>query len=371
MEVLDVRDRLQRRADVDAERRRAVRRERHVAALADPVGAQHVGDPADPGDVGLQDVDAVGEVPQLRHVPLVFAGGDRDAGRPAVTEQPQPLAVLGGDRLLEVGDAPLRVALGPEQRLLGAEGAVGVDEELGPRSDRPAGERQAARIFVGVPPDLDLDARNAGLDPAAELLAELLVVEVREAAAAVDRYAFVEAGQEVGERQLEQASLQVPERDVDCGDRHRADPRAARVAELVLHRRRGGGGPHRVGATDEVDQLGLDQRRDGSVAVGVAEPALVAGVGGDDDARRRLPGQRAVALGLGQRHLEDAHVGAVDCAPARRRRAAPSQSSSLPSARLAAAQRFVNSLSLPLKDCLMIRPEFSSPPSSALPIDIA
>ncbi len=300
---------------MDAERRRAMRGERHVAALADPVRAQHVRDPADPGDVGLQDVDAIGEVVQLRQVPLVLAGGDRDAGRAAVAKQPQALAVLGGDRLLEVGDAPFRVALSPQQRLLGIEGAVGVDEELGLRPDRPAGEGEPPRVGVGVAADLDLDARNPGLDPAAQLLAELLVVEVGEAAAAVDRHAFVEARQQLGQGQVEKPSLEVPERDVDRGDRHRADPRAAGVAEFVLHRRRGGRGPHRVGAADEVDELRLDQRRHGGVAVGVAEAALVAGVDGDDDARRRLPGQRAVALGLRQRHLEDAHVGAVDADP--------------------------------------------------------
>ncbi len=211
----------------------------------------------------------------------------------------------------------LGVALGPEQRLLRSEGAVGVDEQLGLVPDRGAGYLEALRIGIGVSADLDLDARDAGLDPAAKLLGEPIGCVVGEAAAAVDRDALVEPRQDVGEREVEEARLQVPERDVDRRGGHRADAGPAGIAELCLDRGRDRGRAHRVAAFDQPDQLRLDERGDGPVAVGVTEAALSSRVCGDDDRRRLVPGQGPVALRALHRDRERTDVGPVDPGPAR------------------------------------------------------
>ncbi len=79
---------------------------RRCAALQMPSARSMFGDAADPGDVGLDDVDAGGEIRKLRQVPLVLAGGDLHPGRAVLARRRRRAgAVLGADRLLEVGDA--------------------------------------------------------------------------------------------------------------------------------------------------------------------------------------------------------------------------------------------------------------------------
>ena len=82
--------------------------------LAEGPDAQEAGDPAAAGRVGLEHVDGAGlEHPaEIGQVVAVLAGGDVHAGRAAVAEQPQPVEVVGGDRLLEPGHPQLGEPLG-------------------------------------------------------------------------------------------------------------------------------------------------------------------------------------------------------------------------------------------------------------------
>src|SRR5207248_6175316 len=100
---------------------------------------------------------------QIAKPPGVLPGCDVDAGRTVVAHQPQPLAVIRADRLLEVAHAELGVALSPPERLLAGEGAVGVHEQLDLVADLLAGFTQAGRVLLGLAPDLDLHARDAEL----------------------------------------------------------------------------------------------------------------------------------------------------------------------------------------------------------------
>ena len=100
--------------------------------------------------------------------------------------QAEALQVVGGDRLFKPADIAARRTIGLCQGLLAAIGAVGVDEQLGSRGRCVAGGLHAIHVVRWVPADLHLDPRNAGGDPAAELLAKLVGGIGSEAAAAID-----------------------------------------------------------------------------------------------------------------------------------------------------------------------------------------
>src|SRR5215212_9281230 len=113
---------------------------------------------------------------------------------------------------------------------------VGVYHQLRIRTDCLAGGDDASQVLLRLAPDLHLDAWNTLRDPAGELLPKALDRVGGEASAAVDRHALVEAAEQVGERDLEQPRLQIPECSVHGRDGHGADTRASDVAEGVLHR---------------------------------------------------------------------------------------------------------------------------------------
>ena len=97
-------------------------------------------------------------------------------------------------------------------------------------------------IGVGLAAHLHLHARDTTLGPAGELLSQALVRVGGEAAASIHGHARVEAAQQVGQRDTEQPRLEVPQRDVHRGHRHRAERLLPEVAHRVLHR-----GPGRLG----------------------------------------------------------------------------------------------------------------------------
>src|SRR4029079_18533974 len=121
----------------------------------------------------------------------------------------------------------------PVERLLALEGAVRVDEEFDLVADRLPGGVEPLRVALGLAGDLHLHARKALLAPAAELLTQPIERVRAKAAAAVERHRVVLSRQDVDQRQLEQARLQVPERAVDRGERHRAAPPPCAVPETA------------------------------------------------------------------------------------------------------------------------------------------
>jgi hypothetical protein len=127
----------------------------------------------------------------------------------------------------------------------------------------------------------------------------------------------VEARQEAGERYAEEARLEVPQSDVDCGDGHRPYAGPPGVTDRDMHRRPGSRRREGIGPGGHFRQLRLDHRRDRDVAVGVPEAALAAALDLDHDAGRRVPHERAVRLGgVLHRHVEGAHANALDGHPA-------------------------------------------------------
>ncbi len=149
----------------------------------------------------------------------------------------------------------------------------------------------------------------------------------------------------------EQAGLEIPEGEVDGGDRHRADARTAGVADGADHRIPRRLRRQRVEALDDVGELRFDQRRRRGVGVAEAETALPAGERVNDDNRRRVPGEGAVGLRRVGWHGIRANLELVDgdIDPRARLPHRPGR----------------NSWSFCFIDCLTISLEFGSPESKA------
>ncbi len=353
VEVLDVDHALHRAAGVRGDRRGAVRGERQVARLAQAIDPQEVRDPAAARHVSLEDVNGAG----LEHplvvgkVPAVLARRDGQPGRSAPPDLGQPGKILRTDRLLEVGDALVAEGLPPQQGLRRRVGAVAVDHQLDLRPGDLPHELDATGVGELVAAHLDLHAAQAGVRPLADLIAQLSLAVVAEAARSVDRNAVVKSREGVGEAHVEQLGLQVPERDVDGRDRHRGDARVPELARLHLHLRPATLGHQSVGSLEDVAQLGLDHLGGGRVAVGVAEAGPPVGVNLCDDDARRAPFERSVGLDVGRGgDLVRAGLNGLD--------------PGLLEGGSGDAHRVTNSSSLPLIDSLMIRPACGSPGSA-------
>src|SRR5215212_8440124 len=187
--------------------------------------------------------------------PLVLTRDDGEATGAPVAQEAQALTVLRANGLFEVGDPFLSEAFGPVEGLLSRIGAVGVDQQLGALADSLPDGPDPLRVLLGLAPDLHFDAGDPLGDPAAELLPEPIGRVGGEPAAAVDRHGVVKARERVGERDLQELRLQVPEGDVDRRDGHRADAGTAGVADRALHRRPRRGRAHGVFATHRLGEL--------------------------------------------------------------------------------------------------------------------
>jgi hypothetical protein len=117
-----------------------------------------------------------------------------------------------------------------------------------------------------------------------------------EAAAAVDRHLVAPAAEQHGEREREQLRLEVPQRDVHRGDRGGGQALAAEVAHLAAERLPGALRIHGVAAAHRLGEHARDQRHDGGVGVGVAQPGAAAGLGLYHHQGGGGPGQRAVGF---------------------------------------------------------------------------
>jgi hypothetical protein len=123
-----------------------------------------------------------------------------------------------------------------------------------------------------------------------QLLDALVVVEVLDVPQVRRRGADVRV-------QAEQPCLQVPQRDVNGGDRHRRDAWPADVAHGPRH---GLGGPRdveRAASQHRPGQHVSDHGRGGRSRVGPADPLLAPRPGGHQDHGGLAPGQSSVGLG--------------------------------------------------------------------------
>ena len=215
-------------------------RERQAPSFAQGAGPQEAGDPAAAGRVGLEDVDGAGleHPPEIEEVVAVLARGDVHAGRGPVAEQPEALEVVGRDRLLEPAHASVRRTARP-----GPGPACGCRRRWRRRTARPPGPiasraaRTRPRSSAGWRPIFILTRGMPASTQPPSCSLELLDRIGREAAAAVDRRRVADGPEQRDQRQVEQARLQVPQRRVDGGDRHRGDAGPAQVADRRDHRR--------------------------------------------------------------------------------------------------------------------------------------
>ncbi len=107
VEILEVPESRRGAAGVDVDRGGAMGGEGESARLAQRRGFQEAGDPAAAGGVGLEDVHGVRfEHPaEVAGVVAVLSRGDLHAGGRAVAQEAQAFQIVGGDRLLEPGNA--------------------------------------------------------------------------------------------------------------------------------------------------------------------------------------------------------------------------------------------------------------------------
>ena len=237
----------------------------------------------------------------------VLARRDRHPGRCMLAHEPQPREVVRRHRLLEVAHAVRREQLRHRERLLRRVRAVRIGHQLDIRPRRRARRPHALAIELAIAPDLQLHPPVTRRDVARDLGRQLVGRRRREAAARVHRHARARAAEELGERHVEQARLQVPQRDVDRRDRARDHAGAPVVAHRLQHARRERRDRERIRADQaRLEQVAHDRRR-GSVDVAVAEPARAARVQLDDDERRRIPCGGAVGLGAAHRR-DPAHA---------------------------------------------------------------
>ena len=155
---------------------------------------EQAGDAAAARRVGLQAVDGADETDGSRPASLrtrrrrcPCPAGARSRSR----RSPSRSSELTGSS--NQVDAELGEPLGEAQRLLHGQGAVRVDEQLGFVADRLAGGADPLQVGARLAADLHLHPRDALVDPAAELLAQLAQRVRAEAAAAVDRHLVVRA----------------------------------------------------------------------------------------------------------------------------------------------------------------------------------
>ena len=197
-----------------------MRRQVEVVSHRESVRALQPCEPAAAGDVGLQVRDRADQVSEVgRHVGVLAC---RDVERRSLTKHAQPCEVGGRDRLLEPADVPVRlVASRPTKRLLDRECTVRVDVELGVADCRA----RRAGSASGSRPELHLHARDALVDPAAELLGEIPLEGVRaEAAAAVHRHPLVTGREEGGDRDVEQTRARSQSAMSTADSAHHASP---------------------------------------------------------------------------------------------------------------------------------------------------
>jgi len=278
-----------------------------VLAGGDGRAAEPAGDAAAARHIDLQAVHGPGRAHPLGVLRTVgvLTGGDVAPQLPA--QQRQPGQVVGGHRLLEPDDAQLVVPGADAAALAGGVAAVGVHHDLHVVADELAGQcgagEVARRVATPVLPDLDLDRSDPLLScPGGQLRAELVVGQRDEAAAAVDRDAVAAAAEQPVQRQVKQLGLEVPQCEVDRGDRHADQAGPAGVADRPVHGRERPWDVEGVAADHHVGEQGADHlQRGGRGAARPTEAADAAGDRFDDEQLGGRPGGGAVSFGCRRR----------------------------------------------------------------------
>ena len=145
--------------------------------LAKRRNLQKGGDAAAAGNIRLHHVHGtrIHHATKIEDVVAVLACRNFDLSRCSIANQPQTFEIVGRNRLFEPGHAGVDEVLCLIKGLLAAVRAVRIYVEFSIRADRFSGHAYTLQIFISVPPDLHLYARNVLLHPAAKLLRELLV----------------------------------------------------------------------------------------------------------------------------------------------------------------------------------------------------
>lgn len=183
---------------------------------------QELGDAADPGDVGLDDADGVGghEGGELVVGVDAFTGRHVQPGRRL--EAGVGLEVVGVERLL---DPVHRGFLQDRHDLVGrgqVPALVGVAHQGHVVAERPPDRADAAGVLAPVgAPHLDLHPGPAVVDQRGEIPDQFGVGEVEPAAVGVVRLdALLGAAEEAPQGHSGPLGGEVPEGDVDHGERH-------------------------------------------------------------------------------------------------------------------------------------------------------
>ena len=201
---------------------------------------QHLGDPAAPRDVGLDQVD-VAALDQLAEAPagrVLLAGRDRDVDR--VRQLGVGLVLVRLERLLEPVDAELLELARDADRdvRVGDVAEPGVDQDLDAVSAGLAGGGGEPDVVVGIlaeRPPAELDRREALLAERRDRLGDLLG-RVRHQPGRVGADPVVlDGAEQLADRLAERLPLDVPERDVDAADRVDRDPAAADEDHAAIH----------------------------------------------------------------------------------------------------------------------------------------
>ena len=217
-----------------------VRHERDAVLLRERRDPDHLGDPAAPGDVGLDQVDvpALDQLPEAPAGRVLLAGRDREIDR--VCELGVGLVLVRLERLLEPVDAELlELARDADRRRRVRDVAEpGVDHDLDAVAAGLAGGGGEADVVVGIASQrapAELDRRVAQLAQRRHGLCDLLGRVRHQPRRVRSNPLVLDGAEQLAHRLAERLPLDVPERDVDAADRVDRDPAAADEDHAAVH----------------------------------------------------------------------------------------------------------------------------------------
>jgi hypothetical protein len=167
-------------------------------------------------------------------------------------------------------------------------------------------------VLLRFAADFHLDAPDALVDPPGQLFLQFVERIGSKAATAVYGHTCLHLSPKGNQRQIEQPRLQVPQRVIDSGDRHRTDPRPAQIADRGGHRIPARLDRQRIAADYQAGQPVVDQFGRCHIGVTEADAGSVIGPDLDQYQRRCLPGEDAVGFRRGGRNSKGRPLQAGD-----------------------------------------------------------